>query len=83
MILVLGLSYVENLRLLCEDRSKPHQWENTSNARGKVSVQMHGYSGGTVKRLTKAIDTGLFVHYTRIRMAFTSQKKATLPFLWH
>ena len=62
-VLVLGHSYVENLRLLCEDRSKPHQWEDPSNAPGKVSVQMHDYSGGTVKRLTKAIDTGLFVHY--------------------
>lgn len=64
-VLVLGHSYVEKLRLLCEDRSKPHQWEDPSNARGKVSVHMHGYSGGTVKRLTKAIDTGLYNPYVK------------------
>lgn len=62
-ILVLGHSYVENLRRLCEDERKPHQWEDPSNVRGKVSVQMHGYPGGTIKRLTTAIETGLFVHY--------------------
>lgn len=63
-ILVLGHSYVENLRRLCENRRKPHTWENPSNAHGKVSVQMHGYPGATFKRLTEAIEAGLFVHYS-------------------
>lgn len=62
-ILILGHSYVENLRRLCENWRKPHQWEDPSNCRGKVSVQMHGYSGGHVHTLTSAINSGLFVHY--------------------
>ena len=37
-ILVLGHSCDENLRRLCEDERKPHQWEDPSNVRGKVSV---------------------------------------------
>ena len=31
---------------------------------GKVSVHMHGYSGGYVKTLITAIEARLFVHYT-------------------
>ena len=60
---VLGHSFVENLRRLCEDEGESHKWEDPSNARGKVSVSMHGYPGGTVKRLTAAVEAGLFVHY--------------------
>jgi hypothetical protein len=62
-VLVLGHSYVANLRRLCEDEGKPHHWENPSNARGKVGVHMHGYPGGTVKMLTAEVEAGLFFHY--------------------
>ena len=58
-VLILGHSFVTNLRRLCENPEKPH-----GNARGKVSVQMHGYTGGYVKTLITAIEAGLFVHYT-------------------
>ena len=66
MMNVLGLrhSFVTNLRRLCEDPKKPHEWKDPGNARGKVSVQMHGYPGGYVKTLMTAIEAGLFVHYT-------------------
>jgi len=49
---------------LGEDSEKPHEWEDPGNARGKVSVHMHGYPGGYVKTLITAIEAGLFVHYT-------------------
>jgi hypothetical protein len=62
--LILGHSFVTNLRRLCENPEKPHEWEDPGNARGKVSVQMHGYPGGRVKTLITAIEAGLFVHYT-------------------
>jgi hypothetical protein len=63
-VLILGHSFVTNLRRLCENPEKPHEWEDPGNARGKVSVQMHGYPGGRVKTLITAIEAGLFVHYT-------------------
>ena len=63
-VLILGHSFVTNLRRLCENPEKPHEWEDSGNARGKVSVQMHGYPGGHVKTLITAIEAGLFVHYT-------------------
>ena len=62
-VLVLVHSYVVNLRRLCEDEGKPHQWENPTNARGKVRVHMHGYPCGTVKMLTAEVEAGLFIHY--------------------
>jgi len=49
---------------LGEDPEKPHEWEDPGNARGKVSVHMHGYPGGYIKTLIMAIGAGLFVHYT-------------------
>ena len=61
-VLILGHSFVTNLRRLCENPEKPHEWEDPGNARGKVSVQMHGYPGGRVKTLITAIEVGLFVH---------------------
>lgn len=63
-VLILGHSFATNLRRLCENPEKPHEWEDPGNARGKVSVQMHGYPGGRVKTLITAIEAGLFVHYT-------------------
>ena len=63
-VLILGHSFVTNLRRLCENPEKPHEWEDPGNAHGKVSVQMHGYPGGRVKTLITAIEAGLFVHYT-------------------
>ena len=63
-VLILGHSFVTNLRRLCENPEKPHEWEDPGNARGKVSVQMHGYPGGRVNTLITAIEAGLFVHYT-------------------
>lgn len=62
-VLVLGHSFVTNLRRLCEYPRKPHEWEDPGNARGKVSVQMHGYSNGPVQPQITAIEAGLFVHY--------------------
>jgi hypothetical protein len=57
-VLILGHSFVSNLRRLCENPGKPHEWEDPVNARGKVSVQMHGYPGGRVKTLITAIEAG-------------------------
>lgn len=61
--LILGRSYDAILICLCEDRRRPHVWENPSNACGNVSVQMHGYSGGHIGTLISAIYSGLFFHH--------------------
>ena len=60
-VLILGHSFVTNSRRLCENPEKPHEWEDPGNARGKVSIQMHGYPGGRVKTLI-----------TQLRMAYLS-----------
>jgi len=62
-VLVLGHSFIEQLRKLYEDDRKPHQWEDPTNCAGRLHVQFHGYPGGRANTLTKAIEGGLFIHY--------------------
>ena len=62
-VLILGHSFIANLRDLLEDPEKPHQWEDPTNCRGQVNVFFHGFSGGKVPSLTQSVNDGLFVHY--------------------
>ena len=62
-VLVLGQSFIEHKRELCEDDREPHQWEDPTNCAGKLHVQFHGYPVRHVNTLTKAIGGGLFIHY--------------------
>ena len=62
-VLILGHSFVENVRMLCDSNGKPHKWQDPNNCRGKVSVHFNGYPGGAVSKLTTAVEAGLFLRY--------------------
>jgi hypothetical protein len=46
IFLVIIVVLVENLRLLCEDRSKPHQWEDFHHVHARMSCKFYQYTQG-------------------------------------
>jgi hypothetical protein len=69
-VLILGQSFIEHLRELCEDDREPHQWEDSTDCAGRLHVQFHGYPGGNVNTLTNVIFYPLQVHLNNFEVYF-------------